>query len=150
MVARRVLTSTRVLKTVTRPALPEDLGEVVRLLGTLGSGATEEAVAAFLRRGGTVVVASVLGEVRGVAVLEWLHPLQSARPEGWLTALVTDAHHRHRGIARVLLEEVTRRVRQQGGDRLRIGIPAQRDDVRAFLAATAFEPQLIVYERAPL
>ena len=121
---------------MTRTALPEDLGEVARLLGTEDlSGA------------GEVVVAVVLGEVKGLAVLEWLHPLQSPRAEAWLTALVTDGHARHRGIARTLLEEILRRVRQAGGDRLRIGCPLERDELRTFFAAVGFEPRLLVYER---
>ncbi|MBS1148306.1 MAG: Acetyltransferase family [Myxococcaceae bacterium] len=94
-----------------------------------------------------MLVATVLGQVSGIAVLEWLHPQQSARAEAWLTALVTDAPARHRGIARALLEEAARRARQAGGDRLRLGCPLERDDLRAFLAAAGFEPRLLVFER---
>jgi GNAT superfamily N-acetyltransferase len=147
MAGRRVLTSTRVLKAVTRSAQPEDLPDVVRLLGTLAPGASEDVVAQFLRLGGEVLVATVLGQVTGIAVLEWLHPLQSARAEAWLTALVTDAHARHRGVARALLEESARRVRQAGGDRLRLGCPLERDDLRAVLEAAGFEMRELVYER---
>lgn len=148
MTARRVLTSTRVLKAVTRPALSEDLRGVVGLLGALGSGATEETVADFLRRGGEVQVASLLGELCGVGVLEWLHPLQEARPQAWLTALVTGAHARHRGVARALIDGLSQRVLQAGGDRLMLGCQVERDDVRAFLAAAGFEARHLVFERA--
>jgi ribosomal protein S18 acetylase RimI-like enzyme len=148
MAVRRVVSTTRVLKAVTRSAGAEDLSEVTRLLSTLGSGASEEVLAQFLRAGGQVVVATVLGEVAGVAVLEWLHPIQSPRAEAWLTSLVTGAQFRHRGVARALLEECARRVRQAGGDRIHVTAALERDEVSAFLRAAAFEPRLIVYERS--
>ena len=147
MAVRRVITTTRILKAVVRTALPEDLPEVTRLLSTLGPDASEQSIARFLRWGGQVVVATVLGEVAGVAALEWLHPLQSAHPEAWLTSLVTGAQFRHRGVARALLEECSRRARSAGGDRLSVAAAAERDEVRAFLCAARFEPRLIVYQR---
>ena len=73
--------------------------------------------------------------------------MQSARPQAWLTALVTDALARHRGVARALLEEAARRVRLAGGTGLRVGCQPQRDDLRAFFCATGFEARLIVFER---
>lgn len=145
--ARRVLTSTRVLKAVTRAASADDLPHVARLLQALGPAASEESIAGFLRHGGELWVATLLGEVVGVAVLEWLHPVQSPRPQAWLTALVTDAPARHRGVARALLEEAARRVRLAGGACLRVGCLAQRDELRAFFCATGFEARLIVFER---
>jgi len=102
MAERRVIAS-------TRAAQGSDVHDVVRLLGPLAS---EELVAGFLRRGKCVEVATLLGEVVGLAVLEWLHPLQRAGSEAWLTALVTDASARHRGVARALLGSIGRRVRQ--------------------------------------
>lgn len=120
---------------------------MIRLLCTLGPGASAEALAQLSRSGGQVLVATVLGELAGVAVLEWLHPLQSPRGQAWLTALITGAQFRHRGVARALLEECARRVRQSGADRITVTAAAERDEVRAFLGAAGFEPRLIVYER---
>lgn len=133
--ARRVLTSTRV-----RGATADDLPHAARLLGT-----SDETLAAAR---GELIVATVLGEVTGVAVLEWLHPVQRLQPEAWLTALVTDPTARHRGVARALLEDVMRRVRQAGGLALRVGCAVERDDLRAFFCASGFEARLIVFERA--
>ncbi|GEM_PF-3025754 len=137
MAERRVIAS-------TRAAQGSDVHDVVRLLGPLAS---EELVAGFLRRGKCVEVATLLGEVVGLAVLEWLHPLQRAGSEAWLTALVTDASARHRGVARALLGSIGRRVRQGGGGCLRIACPLEDDAQRSFLAATGFEPRWLVFER---
>lgn len=144
MTARRVLTSTQVLKAVTRAAGPEDLRDAARLLGPRAS---EEAIAAFVRHGGDVRVAALLGQVVGVAVLEWLHPVQRPGAEAWLTALVTDGAARHRGVARALLAEAATRVRQLGGTSLRVACRLEADDARAFFCASGFEARLIVFER---
>jgi N-acetylglutamate synthase-like GNAT family acetyltransferase len=136
-----------VLRAVSRTAVADDLPEVLRLLHTLGTGATPDALALLALSGGQVVVATLLGEVVGVAVLEWLHPVQSRAPQAWLTGLVSAAQHRHHGVARTLLEECARRVRRSGADRLHISSASEADEARGFLCAAGFEARLIVYEK---
>ncbi len=147
MSVRRVTTATRVLRAVTRAVGPDELPEVVHLLSTLGPSATADALARLIGAGGQVLVATVRSELAGVAVLEWLHPLQRPRPQAFLTALVTSAQFRHQGVARALLEECARRVRQSGADRLHLAAAPEQDEARGFLGAAGFEPRLIVYER---
>ena len=87
-----------------------------------------------LERGeGTALVAMEHEAVVGVAVL------RLAGRDGEVVALVTDARHRHRGIARTLVLEMKRRARDAGCQRLRVRLSQQRDAAITFFLALGFE-----------
>jgi GNAT superfamily N-acetyltransferase len=133
-----------------RPAEAADVPAMARLLEQLGYPCSEEQLKARLGFGPPdrrVLVAELDGDVVGLAVLELLHPLHLAVPEGVLTALVTDANARHRGVARVLLADVSRRARQAGAQRLTLRCHRRRDDAHAFYRALGFEETALAFDR---
>ncbi|MCA2981033.1 MAG: GNAT family N-acetyltransferase [Myxococcaceae bacterium] len=62
-----------------------------------------------------------------------------AAPDAELVSLVTDPNHRHRGLARRLVDEVARRARSAGCSRLRACRPRADDAALAFLRRLGFE-----------
>ena len=94
-----------------------------------------------------MLVAELDGEVVGVAVLELIHPLHTPAPEGVLTALVTDANARHRGAARVLIADASRRARQAGAGKLYLRCHRRRDDAHAFYRAQGFDETHLTFDR---
>ena len=133
-----------------RPAEAADVPALTRLLEALGYPASEEQVRARLGFGPPdrrVVVAELDGDVVGLAVLELLHPFHRGAPEGVLTALVTEPNARHRGVARVLLADVSRRARQSGATKLQLRCHHRRDDAHAFYRAQGFEETHLTFDR---
>jgi GNAT superfamily N-acetyltransferase len=144
---RRVLQPTP----FARPAEGGDSPALARLLEQLGYPASEEQVRVRLGFGPPdriVLVAELDGEVLGLAVLELVHPLHTGAPEGVLTALVTEANSRHRGVARLLLADVARRARQAGAVRLYLRSHRRRDDAHAFYRALGFDETHLTFDRA--
>jgi GNAT superfamily N-acetyltransferase len=148
MAVRRVISPTPT--PLARPAEPPDIPAITHLLGQLGYPCSEEQVRARLGFGPPdrrVLVAELDGEVVGLAVLELLHPLHQAAPEAVLTALVTEANARHRGVARVLLADVSRRARQAGAARLTLRCHRRRDDAHAFYRGQGFDETALAFDR---
>jgi GNAT superfamily N-acetyltransferase len=135
---------------LVRSADPSDAAALVGLLEQLGYACTEEAVASRLelslptRR---ALLAELSGSAVGLAVLELLHPLHRAAPEAVLTALITDANTRHRGVARALIVEASLRARQQGATLLYLRCDRRRDDAHGFYRAQGFEETHLTFER---
>ena len=149
MALRRV--SSPAFSPFARPAEVADVPAMTRLLDQLGYPCSEEQLAARLDFGPPdrrVLVAELDGEVVGLAVLELTHPLHRAAPEAVLTALVTDANARHRGVARVLLADASRRARQAGATRLYLRCHRRRDDAHAFYRALGFDETHLTFDRA--
>ncbi len=84
-------------------------------------------------REGTVLVAQQEDELLGVAVLR-LHA-----GEAEIVALVTDPNHRHRGVGRLLVLEMSRRARLAGCPRLRVRISKTDDGVVGFFRGLGFD-----------
>jgi GNAT superfamily N-acetyltransferase len=136
---------------VVRVAEGGDAPALVRLLEHLGYPSSEEALLARLELGPPsrrVLLAELGDDAVGLAVVELLHPLHRAAPEAVLTALVTDANARHRGVARALIAEAARRARQQGATRLFLRCNRRRDDAHAFYRAQGFEETHLTFDRA--
>ena len=133
-----------------RTADASDVPALTRLLEQLGYPCSEEQVRARLTFGPPdrrVVVAELDGDVVGLAVLELIHPLHDPAPEAVLTALVTEANARHRGIARVLLADVARRARQAGAQHLTLRCHRRRDDAHTFYRALGFDETHLTFDR---
>jgi GNAT superfamily N-acetyltransferase len=148
MALRRVASTTPT--PFARLAEPFDIGGLTRLLEQLGYPCSDEQLRARLGFGPPdrrVIVADLDGELVGLAVLELLHPLHEAAPEGLLTALVTDANFRHRGVARLLLSDLARRARQAGASKLYLRCHRRRDAAHAFYRAQGFDETHLTFDR---
>ena len=64
-----------------------------------------------------------------------------------LEVLVTEANARHKGVARVLLADASRRARQSGATRLTLRSHRRRDDAHAFYRALGFEETHLTFDR---
>jgi ribosomal protein S18 acetylase RimI-like enzyme len=84
-------------------------------------------------REGTVLIAQEGDELLGVAVFR-LHP-----GEAELLALVTDPNHRHHGVGRQLVFEVSQRARLAGCSRLRVRVSRTEDGVVGFFRGLGFD-----------
>lgn len=91
-------------------------------------------------REGQVLVLQRDGLVLGVAVL------RLAPPDAEILALVTDPNHRHRGVARQLIRELSRRARSGGCGRLRIRLPRSDDSAHAFFVRLGFEDTHLAFD----
>lgn len=84
-------------------------------------------------REGTVLIAQEDDELLGVAVLR-LHA-----GEAEILALVTDPNHRHRGVGRQLVLEMSKRARQARCTVLRVRIARTEDGVLGFFRGLGFD-----------
>ena len=84
--------------------------------------------------------------VAGAAVIEVHHPLHRRGREAQVTALVTDADARHRGVARVLVSHAVAWARREGCDRVFVRVHARRDDAHAFFRAIGFEETHLCFD----
>jgi GNAT superfamily N-acetyltransferase len=124
---------------------------MVRLLEQLGYPTHEEQLRARLALGPPnrrVMLAELEGDVVGLAVLELLHPLHHGAPEAVLTALVTEACARHRGVARTLITDACRSARQAGASKLYLRCNLRRDDAHAFYRAQGFDETHLTFDLA--
>ena len=122
---------------------------MVHLLEQLGYPTHEEQLRSRLELGPPerrVLLAELDGNVVGLAVLELLHPLHRGAPEAVLTALVTEACARHRGIARTLITDACRRARQAGASKLYLRCNRRRDDAHAFYRAQGFDETHLTFD----
>ncbi len=84
-------------------------------------------------REGTVLIAQEGDELLGVAVL------RLSAGEAEIVALVTDPNHRHRGIGRQLVLEMSQRARAAQCTVLRIRISRTDDGVVGFFRGLGFD-----------
>ena len=84
-------------------------------------------------REGTVLIAQEGDELLGVAVLR-LHA-----GEAEILSLVTDPNHRHRGVGRQLVLEMSRRARLAKCSVLRVRISRTDDGVLGFFRGLGFD-----------
>jgi len=84
-------------------------------------------------REGTVLIAQEGEELLGVAVLR-LHQGEAA-----ILSLVTDPNHRHQGVGRKLVLEMSRRARLAGCTVLRVRISRTEDGVVGFFRGLGFD-----------
>lgn len=84
-------------------------------------------------REGSVLIASEGDEVLGVAVLRLVGP------HAEILALVTDPNHRHRGVGRRLVLEMSERARRAGCALLRVRIARTDDGVVGFFRGLGFD-----------
>jgi ribosomal protein S18 acetylase RimI-like enzyme len=84
-------------------------------------------------REGTVLIAQEGDELLGAAVLR-LH-----EGEAEILSLVTDPNHRHRGVGRQLVLEMSRRARLAGCTLLRVRISRTDDGVLGFFRGLGFD-----------
>ena len=84
-------------------------------------------------REGTVLIAQDGDELLGAAVLR-LHA-----GEAEILSLVTDPNHRHRGVGRQLVLEMSRRARLAGCTVLRVRISRTDDGVVGFFRGLGFD-----------
>lgn len=82
---------------------------------------------------GQVLVVVRDDEVLGVGVL------RVGGDDAEIVGLVTDANHRHRGVGRQLVQEMTMRARRAGCRRLRVRLRRTDDATAAFFRALGFD-----------
>jgi ribosomal protein S18 acetylase RimI-like enzyme len=93
-------------------------------------------------REGAVLVAQIGEEVVGAALFRIVHG------ETELLALVTDPNHRHRGIGRKLVFEVSLRARANGCARVRVRIAKADDAALAFFRGLRFDETHVALDLA--
>jgi GNAT superfamily N-acetyltransferase len=123
-----------------REATPEDAETIARLLTELGHPTVPADVpgrlAAVLGEGGAVVLAvEASAEPLGLLCLARHAVLHAPGPVAYITALVTTAAARRRGVGRALVTAATRWARQRGCVRLTVTSAEHRADAHAFYPA---------------
>jgi GNAT superfamily N-acetyltransferase len=125
---------------VLRAPRPEDAEVIARLLTELGHPTRADdvpsRVTAVLREGGTVLLASdPAGGDLGLMCLAKHAVLHAPGPVAYITALVTTASARRRGVGRVLVEAAKAWAREEGCVRLSVTSAERRADAHAFYPA---------------
>lgn len=125
---------------VLNAARPNDADTIARLLTELGHPTRADDVpsrlAAVQREGGAVLLASdAAGDVLGLMCLSRHAVLHAAGPVAYITALVTTASARRRGVGRAFVEAAKTWARQQGCVRLSVTSAERRADAHAFYPA---------------
>ena len=120
-----------------RPARPGDAEALSRLLGELGYPTPPEAVPERLAAlssddDAVFVAADQRGEVLGLVALHRQRALHAADPACHITALVSAAHARRRGVGRRLLHAAEAWARARGCDRITVTSAERRADAHAF------------------
>jgi aminoglycoside 6'-N-acetyltransferase I len=119
-----------------RDAAPGDAAGIAALLGQLGYPSAAEAIPPRLERlrivGDRVVVATVDGEVAGLAHLQASPTIEHDRPAAKIGALVVDESHRREGIGRALVEELEAEARRRGCVLVFLTTAARREDAHEF------------------
>ena len=129
-----------------------DLAAVAGLIAQLGYPPTVAQMRARLQdlaasAADHVFVADVDGAVAGLATLHVARLPQMEQPRAELTALVTDAGFRRRGVARKLLEAVEDAARGEGCDLLFLRTNQQRDDSHAFYRDNGFQETHLTFNK---
>lgn len=122
-----------------RPATADDADVVARLLGELGHPADPADVpsrlAALYADGGAAVVALDRDEPLGLMTLSSHASLHRPGRVAYITALVTTAAARRRGVARTLVDAAKAWARERGCVRIAVTSAERRADAHAFYPA---------------
>jgi GNAT superfamily N-acetyltransferase len=127
-----------------RPATPADAPSVAELLGHLGYPAPADAIPprlARLRANGDAeaLVATLGGDVVGLATVHARDVLHHGAPVVQLTALVVPPDRRCLGIGRTLVDAVQAWAVERGADRLVVTTALHRADAPKFYERLGFE-----------
>lgn len=120
-----------------RRAAAADAPALARLLEQLGYPTSPAEIPARLealdREGGVALVAvESTGEIAGAASGARYTTLHANRPTAYITAFVTDAAHRRKGVGRQLLAALEQWARDSGCHRLSVTSAEHRADAHAF------------------
>jgi GNAT superfamily N-acetyltransferase len=120
-----------------RDAAVSDSADIAALLEQLGypadAGEIPSRLSAIVEQGGAVVLAvDSAGATVGMMALARIHALHSAAPVAYITALVTAASARRRGVGRMLVEAAKSWARATGCNRLTLTSAEHRSDAHAF------------------
>lgn len=119
-----------------RPALAFDSDAIEALLTELGHATAAAAIpgrlAGVRAEGGEVLLATAGNEAVGVMCLARHTVLHGAGPVAYITALVTTASWRGKGVGRALVEAAFTWARAQGCARIAVTSAEHRDDAHAF------------------
>ena len=119
-----------------RAALPSDAVAIAALLTELGHATSAAELPARLRavraEGGEVLLAAAGGEAIGVMCLARHSVLHGAGPVAYITALVTTASWRGKGVGRSFVRAAMAWAREQGCARISVTSAEHRADAHAF------------------
>jgi len=127
-----------------RPASVADATAIAPLLAELGYPAELETVAARLGRitdgaGRAGVLLAEAGSAPAALIAyQLIEHLERPAPTCRITALVTSAEHRRRGVAARLLAAVEELARERGCDRLEVTTRPHREDALGFYLDAGF------------
>ena len=126
-----------------RAALPADAAPISHLLTALGYPTVATEVPARLERlagsRGMALVAERDGHVVGLATAHRLAVLNRAHDVTWITTLIVDQDARTAGAGRALVEELERRARVEGCERLSVTTYDHLTGAHAFYLRLGFE-----------
>ena len=120
-----------------RDAQSEDAAAVAALLGELGYPASAAQASARLERlaadpATRTVVATLDGEVVGVAALHVMHIVEDDAPGAQLIAIVVSGRHRRHGVGAALMQALEDEARARGCGVVALGTGLRRADAHAF------------------
>jgi N-acetylglutamate synthase-like GNAT family acetyltransferase len=127
-----------------RDAARADVPAIAALLDQLGYPASEDSVAARLRRLGEsgadhLFVAELDGIVVGLAVIHVSRSLEYDEDAAKVSAIVVDERTRKRGVGRALMAAVEAEARARGCALLFLTTAERRADAHAFYGRLGFE-----------
>ena len=96
---------------------------------------------------GAVLIAVEWGPPSGLVVVHWYGSVEVAEPRAQITTLAVGPEDRRRGLGRMLLKAAAQAARVAGCGSLELLVGEGREDLRAFCAATGFEPVGARFER---
>jgi GNAT superfamily N-acetyltransferase len=127
-----------------RSAVPADAGAIATLLGQLGYPTGPEEAAARLARleafsQAVVMVAESQDEVVGLITGHVFPSIHDTPLVAWLTTLVVDERHAHRGVGRELNAALESWAEERGAVRLSVTSGKHRDGAHAFYERLGYE-----------
>ncbi len=126
-----------------REAHPDDAAAIGALLAELGYPAEADSVRSRLERlaaepAVTIVLASVGGEIAGLAGLRVENLVEHEEPAGRLIALVVSERHRRHGIGSELVRSIAAEARRRGCFRVVLTSADARAEAHAFYRRVGF------------
>jgi GNAT superfamily N-acetyltransferase len=119
-----------------RAAVPSDAAAIEGLLTELGHATAAAEISGRLigirAEGGEVLFATAGSEAVGVMCLARHTVLHGAGPVAYITALVTTASWRGKGVGRAFVDAAIAWAREQGCARISVTSAEHRDDAHAF------------------